>query len=128
MRDLKFFVIALLLCALTSCSLETDVTPEPVDTTPKKSYTILYYSCSSGLDNAIEPFFEQVKQLDIPEHINVVGQVKWNDGNVERFVYNHLSDRANLDSFADVEYRVDDPENLAAFITWARTDDRKSVV
>ncbi len=122
MRDLKFFVIALLLCALTSCSLETDVTPEPVDTTPKKSYTILYYSCSSGLDNAIEPFFEQVKQLDIPEHINVVGQVKWNDGNVERFVYNHLSDRANLDSFADVEYRVDDPENLAAFITWARTE------
>lgn len=119
---LSLLFIALCLSLLASCSLETDVTPEPVDPTPKRSYTILYYSCSSGLDDAIEPFFDQVKELDIPEHINVVGQVKWDGGNVERFVYNHETNRANLDSFANVEYRVDDPENLAAFITWARTE------
>lgn len=117
---LKFFAIALFMCALVSCSIEKDVTPKPVDTTTKTSYTILYYSCSSGLDNAIAPFFDQVDDLDIPEHINIVGQVKWNKGNVERFVYDHESNEAELDSFADVEYRVDNPENLAAFITWAR--------
>lgn len=108
------------MCALTSCSIEKDVTPKPVDDTPKTSYTILYYSCSSGLDNAIEPFFDQVDDIDIPEHINIVGQVKWNKGNVERFVYDHEKGAAERNSFADEEYRVDNPENLAAFITWAR--------
>ena len=118
--NLKFFAIALLFCALTSCSMETDVTPESVDTTPKTSYTILYYSCSSGLDNAISPFFDEVTKLDIPNYINVVGQVKWNNGVVERFVYDHEVDEAERTTFADRDYRVDNPENLAAFISWAR--------
>ena len=117
---LKFFVIALLMPAIVSCSMETDVTPKPVDDTPKKSYTVLYYSCSSNLDNAIAPFFDYVSELNIPEHINVVGQVKWDSGDVQRFVFDPESNSAELDDFANVDYRVDNPDHLADFITWAR--------
>lgn len=131
--NLKFFAIALLLCALTSCSIEKDVTPKPVDDTPKTSYTILYYTCCSGLDRVVEPFFIEVGNLDIPEHINVVGQVKWTygyksdsveladgSGDVQRFVFDHDENKAVVEDFATAEYRVDDADNLAEFIAWAR--------
>ena len=131
--NLKFFAIALLLCAFASCSKETDMSPEPVDDTPKKSYTILYYGCCSGLDRAIEPLFEEVPQLDIPEHINVVGQIKWSEGyksdyagladgsgDVQRFIYSHEEERVIVADFAAADYKVDAPDNLATFIKRAR--------
>lgn len=132
-RNLKFFAIALLMCTLTSCSIEKDVTPKPVDDTPKTSYTILYYTCCSGLDRVVEPFFIEVGNLNIPEHINVVGQVKWSygyksdsveladgSGDVQRFVFDHDANKAVVEDFATSEYRVDDADNLAEFIAWAR--------
>jgi hypothetical protein len=128
--NLKFFALALLLCAFTSCSKEVNTNPEPVVDASPKSYTILYYNCCSGLDAAVEPFFDHVGELNIPEHINVVGQVKWTygykssysdgSGGVQRFVFNHEENKTQRIHFADINYRVDDPQNFAEFITWAR--------
>lgn len=129
-RFLILFAIMFALCSLGACSVEKDMSPEPVEPTPEKSYTILYYSCCSGLDVAIEPFFVHAGELNIPEHINVVGQVKWSygyksdysdgSGSVQRFVFDHEANKTEHTTFADISYRVDDAENLADFIRWAR--------
>ncbi|MBO7198663.1 MAG: hypothetical protein J6V26_01360 [Alistipes sp.] len=132
-RLIKFFALVALLSAFSACSIETDVSNTTANDIPEKSYTIIYYNCCSGLDKAIEPFFFCVGQLNIPKRINVVGQIKWTpgyrsnsaelsdgSGGVQRFVFNHDKNKVDIADFDDVEYRVDDPQNLADFITWAR--------
>ena len=111
-------------------------TPEPEpDPAPKEinSYTIMTYGCGGGeLDEYYEACIKVVAQLDVPSHINVVGQMKWSngyksewsDGNggVTRFSYNHATKMYDNEPFSDNNFEIDNPTNLAEFIEWARNE------
>ena len=126
----------LLLVVLLSVSCGDDtksapvVKPQPQPETPK-SYTILYYGSGGGLDDFMEWMIRDVAQVkDIPKSINIVGQVKWSErhysensdgkGGVSRFKYNHKNRVVNYSKYAGSGKRIDDAENLAEFIQWAR--------
>ena len=126
----------LLLVVLLSVSCGDDtksapvVKPQPQPETPK-SYTILYYGSGGGLDDFMEWMIRDVAQVkDIPKSINIVGQVKWDEyhysensngkGGVSRFKYNHKNRVVNYSKYAGPGKRIDDAENLAEFIQWAR--------
>ena len=112
-------------------------TPEPTPRpTPEEpdvySYTIMIYGCGGAtLDSGNEHIISVLSDyLDIPEHINVVGQMKWSNGyrsswsdgrgGVTRLHYNHTAKRFDNEAFSDNSFRIDDSANLASFITWAR--------
>ena len=132
----KIIGIMLLLVVLLSVSCGDDtksapvVKPQPQPETPK-SYTILYYGSGGGLDDFMEWMIRDVAQVkDIPKSINIVGQVKWSErhysensdgkGGVSRFKYNHKNRVVNYSKYAGPGKRIDDAENLAEFIQWAR--------
>ena len=132
----KIIGIMLLLVVLLSVSCGDDtksapvVKPQPQPETPK-SYTILYYGSGGGLDDFMEWMIRDVAQVkDIPKSINIVGQVKWDEyhysensdgkGGVSRFKYNHKNRVVNYSKYAGPGKRIDDAENLAEFIQWAR--------
>lgn len=132
----KIIGIMLLLVVLLSVSCGDDtksapvVKPQPQPETPK-SYTILYYGSGGGLDDFMEWMIRDVAQVkDIPKSINIVGQVKWSErhysensdgkGGVSRFKYNHKNRVVNYSKYAGSGKRIDDAENLAEFIQWAR--------
>lgn len=112
-------------------------TPEPTpQPTPEKpdvySYTIMIYGCGGAtLDSGNEHIISVLSDyLQLPENINVVGQMKWSNGyrsrwsdgrgGVTRFQYNHTAKRFDNEAFSDNSFRIDDSANLASFITWAR--------
>ena len=128
--------IVLLLAVVLSVSCEDDSThrpvvkPQPQPEEPR-SYTILFYGSGGGLDNFMEWMVRDVAQVsDIPKTINIVGQVKWDEyhysdnsngkGGVSRFKYNHKNKVVNYSKSAGPGVRIDEAENLAEFITWAR--------
>ena len=111
----------------------SEPTPQP---TPEKpdvySYTIMIYGCGGAtLDSGNEHIVSVLSDyLELPEHINVVGQMKWSNGyrsrwsdgrgGVTRLHYNHTAKRFDNEAFSDNSFRIDDSANLASFITWAR--------
>lgn len=106
--------------------------PNPVPT-EISSYTIMTYGCGGrDLDMYYEEMIKVVTQHEIPSHINIVGQMKWSndyqsewsDGNggVTRFQYNHDTQAFNNEAYADNDFCIDDPSNLAEFIEWARNE------
>ena len=89
------------------------------------------YGCGGGeLDEFYEETIKNVTLLDVPPHINIVGQMKWSngykskwstgDGSVTRFQYNHAAKGYDNEPYSDNSFRIDDSANLAEFITWAR--------
>lgn len=114
-------------------------TPEPTPRpTPEEpdvySYTIMIYGCGGAtLDSGNEHIISVLSDyLDIPEHINIVGQMKWSndyksewsagDGGVTRFKYNHATAGFDNEPYGDNSFEIDNPSNLAEFITWAREE------
>ena len=112
-------------------------TPEPTPRpTPEEpdvySYTIMIYGCGGAtLDSGNEHIISVLSDyLDIPENINIVGQMKWSNGyrsswsdgkgGVTRLHYNHTTGKYDNESISDNSFRIDDSANLAEFITWAR--------
>lgn len=114
-------------------------TPEPTPRpTPEEpdvySYTIMIYGCGGAtLDSGNEHIISVLSDyLDIPENINIVGQMKWSNGyrsswsdgkgGVTRLHYNHTTGKYDKESISDNSFRIDDSANLAEFITWAREE------
>lgn len=114
-------------------------TPEPtLRPTPEEpdiySYTIMIYGCGGAtLDSGNEHIISVLSDyLDIPENINIVGQMKWSNGyrsswsdgkgGVTRLHYNHTTGKYDKESISDNSFRIDDSANLAEFITWAREE------
>ena len=108
-------------------------TPQPKPEKPDVySYTIMIYGCGGAtLDSGNEHIVSVLSDyLELPEHINVVGQMKWSngyksewstgDGGVTRFKYNHAAKGFDNEPYSDNSFRIDDSANLAEFITWAR--------
>ena len=113
-------------------SPEPEPTPNPTPT-EIKSYTIMTYGCGGrDLDEYFEATIKVISQLDIPSHINIVGQMKWSNnyesewsngnGCVTRFKYNHASQEYDNTLFDNNNFEIDDPANLAEFIEWAREE------
>ena len=108
--------------------------PEPAPTpTEIKSYTIMTYGCGGGeLDEYYEACIKVVAQLDVPSHIKIVGQMKWSNGyksewsdsngGVTRFSYDHATKKFHNKRVDDNSFKMDDPQNLAEFIAWARDE------
>lgn len=105
-------------------------TPEPVEI---KSYTIMTYGCGGkDLDQYLEATIKSVTLLDIPSHINIVGQMKWSNdyrsewsdgkGGVTRFKFNHATQEYDNELFDNNSFEVDSSSNLAEFIEWARDE------
>ena len=120
--------MVLIIVVMGSCAREEASKPKPIPEKPH-SYTIMCYACCGGLDFDFDQMLEQMESLDIPKHINVVGQVKWTKGyyehfdgrgGVSRFVYHHGYDENRFTEFAQSNYRVDEPQNIAEFISWAQ--------
>ena len=108
-------------------------TPQPKPEKPDVySYTIMIYGCGGAtLDSGNEHIVSVLSDyLELPEHINVVGQMKWSNGyrsrwsdgrgGVTRLQYNHTAKRFDNEAFSDNSFRIDNSANLASFITWAR--------
>ncbi|MBR4871381.1 MAG: hypothetical protein IKU96_04350 [Alistipes sp.] len=136
LRVLSMAVIAVVFVA---CGEPNDNPPTPVPPTPIppqseiRSYTIMTYGCGGGeLDEFYEETIKNVTLLDVPPHINIVGQMKWSngyksewstgDGSVTRFQYNHAAKGFDNEPYGDNSFRIDDSANLAEFITWAREE------
>ena len=132
--SVKYLLSALIALLLLSCSRE--VKPEPVvkpqpEPEEHRSYTIMFYGSGGGIDDCAEGLMDVVRIIpDIPENIKIVGQIKWNKGyksqvsngrgGVSRFMYNHRSNMVDYSEYAGPEFRIDEAENLAEFIEWAR--------
>ena len=128
-RLLKYLFVVLIIVAMGSCAQEEAPKPKPIPEKPH-SYTIMCYACCGGLDYDFGQMLEQVSTLNIPRHINVVGQVKWTknldtefsdeSGGVSRFVYGRNNSNFMFEEFEQIDYHVNDPRNIAAFISWAQ--------
>ena len=133
--------MAVIAVVFVACGEPNDEPPMPVPPTPVpppsqseiRSYTIMTYGCGGGeLDEFYEETIKNVTLLDVPPHINIVGQMKWSngyksewstgDGSVTRFQYNHAAKGFDNEPFSDNSFRIDDSANLASFITWAREE------
>ena len=131
--------MAVIAVVFVACGEPNDNPPTPTPPTPVpppsqseiRSYTIMTYGCGGGeLDEFYEETIKNVTLLDVPPHINIVGQMKWSngyksewstgDGGVTRFKYNHAAKGFDNEPYSDNSFRIDDSANLASFITWAR--------
>lgn len=75
---------------------ESPATPEP---DKDRSYTIICYMSCGGLDYDVTSMLNNLCQVTVPRHINILGIVKWTrgldfdysdgSGGVTRFKYNH---------------------------------------
>ena len=136
---LRMLSMAVIAVVFVACGEPNDNPPTPAPPTPVpppsqseiRSYTIMTYGCGGGeLDEFYEETIKNVALLDVPPHINIVGQMKWSngyksewstgDGSVTRFQYNHAAKGFDNEPFSDNSFRIDDSANLAEFITWAR--------
>ena len=136
---LRMLSMAVIAVVFVACGEPNDNPPTPTPPTPVpppsqseiRSYTIMTYGCGGGeLDEFYEETIKNVALLDVPPHINIVGQMKWSngyksewstgDGSVTRFQYNHAAKGYDNEPFSDNSFRIDDSANLASFITWAR--------
>ena len=127
--------MAVIAVVFVACGEPNDNPPTPAPPTPVpppvRSYTIMTYGCGGrDLDEYYEETIKNVALLDVPPHINIVGQMKWSngyksewstgDGSVTRFQYNHAAKGFDNEPYRDNSFRIDDSANLAEFITWAR--------
>ena len=138
---LRMLSMAVIAVVFVACGEPNDNPPTPAPPTPVpppsqseiRSYTIMTYGCGGGeLDEFYEETIKNVTLLDVPPHINIVGQMKWSngykskwsagDGGVTRFQYNHAAKGFDNEPFSDNSFRIDDSANLASFITWAREE------
>lgn len=135
---MKIIAVVAMAILMVACVNKYPIhTPEPTpQPTPEKpdvySYTIMIYGCGGAtLDSGNEHIVSVLSDyLELPEHINIVGQMKWSNGyrsswsdgrgGVTRFQYNHTAKRFDNEAFSDNSFRIDDSANLASFITWAR--------
>lgn len=139
MKDIfRFLSLAVVMFAFVACGGDNSDNVEPVqkpkpEPTPSeiKSYTIMTYGCGGReLDEYYEAAIKVVTQLDVPSHINIVGQMKWSNGyssewstgngEVTRFKYNHSTEMYDNEYLCDNSFKIDDSSNLVAFIEWAR--------
>ena len=134
--SVKYLLSALIALLLLSCSRE--VKPEPVvkpQPEEHRSYTIMFYGSGGGLDQFFESMIRtitEVSGLSQNRYINVVGQMKWSkgyvssnslgNGGVSRFKYNHRTNEVQYSRYKGPEFRIDEAENLAEFIEWARQE------
>ena len=132
---LRILSMAVIAVVFVACGEPNDNPPTPAPPTPVpppvRSYTIMTYGCGGrDLDEYYEETIKNVALLDVPPHINIVGQMKWSngyksewstgDGSVTRFQYNHAAKGFDNEPYRDNSFRIDDSANLAEFITWAR--------
>ena len=135
---MKIIAVVAMAIVMVACVNKYPVpTPEPTPRpTPEEpdvySYTIMIYGCGGAtLDSGNEHIISVLSDyLDIPENINIVGQMKWSNGyrsswsdgkgGVTRLQYNHTTGKYDKESISDNSFRIDDSANLAEFITWAR--------
>lgn len=132
MRTLfRYILLVLIVLFVGACSVEKPY-DDPSAVVGERRYTVMLYGSGGGLDNADEHMINYLRKLNIPANINVVGQFKWSlgyhsdvsdgKGGVSRFKYNHSTRRNDFESYASPSYRVDSADNLAEFITWARSE------
>lgn len=129
--------MAVIAVVFVACGKPNDNPPTPTPPAPVppqseiRSYTIMTYGCGGrDLDEYYEETIKNVTLLDVPPHINIVGQMKWSngyksewsvgDGGVTRFKYNHATAGFDNEPYGDNSFEIDKPSNLAEFITWAR--------
>ena len=138
MRNLlRILSVVVVVFVMAACGKSNDEPPMPVPPTPVpppvRSYTIMTYGCGGGeLDEFYEATIKNVALLDVPPHINIVGQMKWSndyksewsagDGGVTRFKYNHATAGFDNEPYGGNSFEIDNPSNLAEFITWAREE------
>lgn len=137
-RSVKYLLSALIALLLLSCSREVKpapvVKPQP-EPEEHRSYTIMFYGSGGGLDEFFESMIRtitEVSGLSQNRYINVVGQMKWSkgyvssnslgNGGVSRFKYNHRTNEVQYSRYKGPEFRIDEAENLAEFIEWARQE------
>lgn len=139
MRSLfRLLSMAAIMVVIVACGQEehpkTNPTPpSPPESESISSYTIMTYGCGgTTLDEYYENVLEVVSQLDVPSNINIVGQMKWSNGynsdmsdgrgSVSRFKYNHTTRKYDNDIVYDNSFKIDDSNNLAEFVEWARLE------
>lgn len=140
MRSLfRILSMAAMIAVIVACGQDepqkTNPTPPPPPPVLESinSYTIMTYGCGgANLDEYYENVLEVVSQLDVPSNINIVGQMKWSNGynsdmsdgrgNVSRFKYNHTARSYDNEVVGDNSFMIDDPNNLAEFVEWARSE------
>lgn len=138
MRNLlRILSVVVVLFVMAACGKPNDNPPTPAPPTPVpppvRSYTIMTYGCGGGeLDEFYEATIKNVALLDVSQNINIVGQMKWSndyksewsagDGGVTRFKYNHATAGFDNEPYGDNSFEIDNPSNLAEFITWAREE------
>ena len=134
---MRIIAVVAMAIAMVACGKSNDEPPMPVPPTPVpppvRSYTIMTYGCGGGeLDEFYEATIKNVALLDVSQNINIVGQMKWSndyksewsagDGGVTRFKYNHAAKGYDNEPYGDNSFEIDNPSNLAEFITWAREE------
>ena len=140
MRSLfRLLSMAAMIAVIVACGQDepqkTNPTPPPPPPVSESinSYTIMTYGCGgANLDQYYENVLEVVSQLDVPSNINIVGQMKWSNGynsdmsdgrgSVSRFKYNHAARNYDNEVVSDNSFMIDDPNNLAEFVEWARSE------
>lgn len=124
-KHLILGIVALLLCSCTA--EESPAAPEP---DKDRSYTIICYMSCGGLDYDVTSMLNNLCQVTVPRHINILGIVKWTrgldfdysdgSGGVTRFKYNHGQRKLTYSDYAANRFRIDDAQNMANVITWAK--------
>ena len=118
--------------ALVACGHDKSVEPTP-EPEGSRSYTIMTYGCGGkDLDYYYEETIKNITRLDVPDHINIVGQMKWSNGYtsdfsdgsgaVTRFKYDHSTMQYSNNVVSDNSFEIDSADNLAQFIEWARSE------
>ncbi|MFI3295012.1 MAG: clostripain-related cysteine peptidase [Rikenellaceae bacterium] len=128
-KKMNLLLPFLLIAALLTVSCKKNVVDDNGQEPEKGSYTIIFYGSGGGdLDEFLDDNLSQVESLGYVENVNFTALVKFSSSvqseeGLEGTLLLTMESEGRLSSsqYGDVDFQLNNPQNLADFITDAQT-------